>query len=474
MRSRPIAVTALAGVLALSACSPAEPSPPPPPPMHPAPGANSAGDRYFPDDGNGGYDALDYHLDVSYDPPSGKLEGDATVTAKATQDLSRFDLDLRGLDVASVTVDGQAAKFSREKSKLVVTPAGPLRSGSTFRARVRYSGVPEKTPHDGGSENGWARTEDGGAYLVGEPHSASFWYPVNETPRDKATFTLTAHVPAGWTVLSNGREQGTGTKDGKTTTTWSDPNPVASYLTTIAIDKFTVKRSALPDGTPIVSGYAPGAESRDATGDRLPEVLSFLESKFGQYPQSAAGGIYLDENIHFSLETQTRPTYAKWAEILTVVHENAHQWFGDSVSLDSWSDICLNECFASYAQWMWGEREGQNLDDRYRAAIELTQGSADFWSQKLVDMGPQHLFQGVYDKGILAVHALRRALGEPAFETLLHEWVTQHRNGNASWAQFEQLVSKVAGRDLHGFLTDWFQGTQLPSKPNLYPGGLRP
>jgi len=474
MRSRPIAVLALAGVLALSACSPAEPAPPPPPPMHPAPGTATAGDQYFPDDGNGGYDALGYQVEVSYDPPTGKLGGDTTVTAKATQDLSRFDLDLRGLDVASVTVDGQPAKFGREKNKLVVTPAGPLRSGSTFRTRIRYSGVPEKTPHDGGSENGWSRTEDGGAYLVGEPHSASFWYPVNETPRDKATFTLTAHVPSGWTVLSNGRERDGGTKDGMSTTTWSDPNPVASYLTTIAIDKFTVKRSALPDGTPVVSGYAPGAEVRETSGERLPEILAFLESKFGRYPQSAAGGIYLDEDIHFSLETQTRPTYAKWAEILTVVHENAHQWFGDSVSLNSWSDICLNECFASYAQWLWSEREGQNLDDRYRAAVELTRGSPDFWGQKLVDMGTDHLFQGVYDKGILAVHALRRELGEAAFATLLHEWVTEHRNGNATWTQFEQLVSKVAGRDLHAFLADWFHGTKLPSDANLYPGGLRP
>lgn len=474
MRSRQIAVLALAGVLALSACSPAEPAAPPPPPLHPAPGAGSAGDPYFPEDGNGGYDALDYHVDVSYDPPSGRLDGDTTVSAKATQDLSRFDLDLRGLDVSGVEIDGKTAKYSREKDKLVVTPAEPLRSGSTFRTRVRYSGVPAKTPHDGGSENGWARSADGGAYLVGEPHSASFWYPVNETPRDKATFTLTAHVPAGWTVLSNGRDQGSSAKDGKTTTTWTDPNPIASYLTTIAIDKFTVQRSTLPDGTPIISGYAPGAEPREATGDRLPEVISFLESKFGKYPQSAAGGIYLDENIHFSLETQTRPTYAKWAEILTLVHENAHQWFGDSVSLNSWADICLNECFASYAQWMWGEREGQNLDDRYRAAVEITRGSTDFWGQKLVDMGPEHLFEGAYDKGILAMHALRRELGEPGFEKVLHEWVGQHRNGNATWADFEKLVSKVAGRDLSGFLNDWFHGTKLPSDADLYPGGLRP
>ncbi|WP_344862902.1 M1 family metallopeptidase [Amycolatopsis ultiminotia] len=470
MPSRRTAALILTGVLALSGCSTDDP-----PPMHPAPGAIGGGDPYYPDDGNGGYDALDYQVGVGYDPASGHLDGDTTVTAKATQDLSRFDFDLRGLDVASVEVDGKPAKFSREKEhELVVTPAEPVRSGSAFRTRVRYSGDPEKTAHSGGSENGWSRSADGGAYQVGEPHSASFWYPVNETPRDKATFTVTAHVPAAWTVVSNGRQQGSTTKDGKTTTTWQESDPVASYLTMIAIGKFTVQRATLPDGTPVVSAYAPGAEAHEATGDRLPEILSFLESKFGPYPQSAAGGVYLDEDIHFSLETQTRPTYAKWAEMPTLVHENAHQWFGDSVSLDSWSDICLNECFASYAQWLWSEREGHDLDEQYRTAVEITKASTDFWGRKLVGMGVGHEFEAVYDKGILAVHALRRELGEAAFSKLLHEWTTEHRHGNANWADFEKLVSQVAGRDLSGFLTDWFHGTKLPADADLYPGSLRP
>ena len=114
-------------------------------------------------------------------------------------------------------------------------------------------------------------------------------------------------------------------------------------------------------------------------------------------PLGVLGGIYLNENLHFSLETQTRPTYTKGVEILTVVHETAHQWFGDSVSLKDWSDICLNECLASYAQWLWAEREGQNLDDRFQAAVGIFENSTDFWSRKLTYMGAGHEFEGVYD-----------------------------------------------------------------------------
>ncbi|MGW4485892.1 M1 family metallopeptidase [Amycolatopsis sp. NPDC004368] len=446
----------------------------PPPPLHPSAGASGAGDPYYPDDGNGGYDALDYHVDVGYDPASGHLDGDTTVTAKATQDLSRFDLDLRGLGVASVEVDGKPAKFSREKGfELVVTPAQPLPAGSTYRTRVRYSGDPAKTAHDGGSEIGWSHSADGGAFMVGEPHSAAFWYPVNETPRDKATFTVTAHVPDGWTVISNGREQGSSSAGGKTTTTWTEPNPIASYLTTIAIDEFSVKRSTLPDGTPVVSAYAPGAEGQQPSGDRLRDILAFLSSKFGPYPQSAAGGIYLAEDIHFSLETQTRPTYANWANVLTLVHENAHQWFGDSVTLNSWADTCLNECFASYAQWLWSEHEGDNLDNRYRAALEITHANTQFWNRKLVDPGVGHEFEAAYDKGILALHALRRRMGDAPFSTLLHDWTTQHRHANASWSDFTHLVNHLAGQDLTPFLDDWFRTAKLPSDADLYPGSLR-
>ncbi len=461
-RRRFAAVALASAVVVAAACaSDAVSTPPPPAPMHPAPGASGAGDPYYPDDGNGGYDALGYQVDVGYDPPTGHLDGDTTVTAKATQDLSRFDLDLRGLNVVSVEVDGKPVPFAREKAfELAITPTAPIRAGTTFRTRVRYGGEPGKTP-----DSAWRRSADGGAFVIGEPHSAAFWYPVDETPRDKATFQLTAHVPGGWTVVSSGREQGT--------TSWTEPTPVASYLTTIAIGKFSVDRGRLPDGTPLLQAYAPGADEQRALGARLPEVIGFLSGKFGPYPQSAAGGIYLADDVGFSLETQTRPTYTKGVEILTLVHETAHQWFGDSVSLENWSDICLNECFASYAQWLWAEREGQNLDDRYHTAIEITHDSTDFWSQKLVDMGAGHEFQGVYNKGILALHALRRKVGDAAFDRILHTWTTAHRHANATWSDFETMVSQVSGQNLRAFLEDWFRGTKLPVDADLYPGSLR-
>jgi len=439
-----------------------------------APGADGAGDSYYPKDGNGGYDVTAYHVSISYDPATKELTGDTLVTAKAGDQLADFNLDLNGLEVSSVEVDGAKADYDREgEHELAITPATPVEKGASFETRVKYSGVPMMTEDGTLGENGWQIATSGGAFAAGEPHSATNWYPANDTPKDKATFKLDARVPTGWSVISNGREEApTAGTDGWTTYHWTEPNRIATYLTTVGIDKWTFDRSTLPDGTPVVSAYAPGAEDKRDVESRLPEILAFLSEKFGPYPQSAAGGIYINESIGFSLETQGRPIYADWAELSVVVHENAHQWYGDSVSVNDWRDICLNECFASYAQWLWDEaKEGANLDEQYRT--QVARGTDQFWSGKLYDMGAGNEFSSVYDKGPLALHALRRQIGDETFNKVLKDWPTKHKDGNASWLEFEKFVSDAAGQDLSGFFTAWFHNDTQPADEYLYPGPLR-
>ncbi|WP_042220113.1 M1 family metallopeptidase [Kutzneria albida] len=444
------------------------------PPSAGTPGAPGAGDPYYPTDGNGGYEVSDYHVSISYDPVSHHLDGDTVVTAAATQDLSSFNLDLNGLTVRSVTVNGAPAAFTRTGDhELVITPKRMLREGAEIRTEVRYDGTPAPIKDPRLGNNGWQFSSTGGAFAAGEPHSASTWYPVNDTPTNKASFHLSARVPDGWSVISNGLERGSSSKDGWTTFRWAEPNPIASYLTTVAIDKWTFERSKLADGTPLVNAYAPGAENKKEIEARLPEILDFLSSKFGRYPQVAAGGIFLADHIGFSLETQTRPTYAQWTDLDTIVHENAHQWWGDSVSVDKWKDVCLNECFASYATWLWDEAKNKvNLDDQYRERVASLRNSPSFWAGKLYDMGPGNEFTSVYSKGPMALHALRRQIGERAFDTVLKRWQVQHREENGSWTQFEQLVQRVSGQDLRGFFDAWFHGATIPADRYLFPGAL--
>ena len=468
MRVRRLA--ALAAVAAL--CAGCTPTAKPDDEVVGTPGARSAGDPYYPTSGNGGYHASNYDVAITYDPTSHHLDGDTTITAKASQALSEFSLDLSGLDVRAVTVDGRAARQRRDGDKLVITPAQAVADASTFTIGVRYDGVPApiKSPKIGAE--GWQISASGGAFAAGEPQSASTWYPVNDTPTDKASFHLAAKVPNGWSAISNGVPGRDESKDGWTTYRWDEPHPIASYLTTVGVDHWTMANTRLADGTPVVSAFAPGTDDKKALEDRLPEILDFLSSRFGRYPQDAAGGIFLADKIGYSLETQTRPIFAQWTNLSTVVHENAHQWWGDSVSVQQWKDVCLNECMASYAQWLWSEaKEGANLDAQYRQLVPKGQ---QVFGGKLYDMGAGNEFTAVYTKGPMALHALRRTIGDDAFFEVLKTWPALHRDGNATWPEFEAYVAKIGGKDLRGFFDAWFRGTTQPADQYLWPGSLKP
>ncbi|WP_086848628.1 M1 family metallopeptidase [Amycolatopsis kentuckyensis] len=441
------------------------------------PGSDGAGDSYYPQDGNGGYDVADYNLKVTYDPASHQLTGNQDIAARATQALSSFNLDFKGLTVDSVKVDGRDARFSRSGDhELVVTPSRALWRGQHFKVKIAYHGVPAPISDPALGNNGWQFAQAGGAFVAGEPRSATTWYPVNDTPLDKATFHLAITVPDEWGVIANGREKPSVKAPGGTTHVWAEETPIVPYMTTVAIDKWTFDRQKRKDGTPIVSAFAPGVpDSTKQAEARLPEILDFLESKFGKYPIDAAGGIFLNEQIGFSLETMSRPIYsAGWAgTVPTIVHENAHQWYGDSVAVAHWRDVCLNECFASYATWLWDEaKEGVDLNKQY--ADDVKTAPARLWNGKLYDMGQGNEFTYVYSKGPMMLHALRNYIGEQAFSWVLKTWPSLHRDGNASVQEFQRFTEFAAHRSLQGFFDAWVYGTGKPADQYLYPGGLKP
>ncbi|MCB5910010.1 M1 family metallopeptidase [Streptomyces pinistramenti] len=439
----------------------------------PAAGATGGKDPYFPDDGDARYDVTHYDVRIAYDPArTDRLDGDTTVTARAVQALDRFALDLKGFDIASVTVNGAPAKaFSRSGAhKLVVETAHRVAKGATFKVRVKYAGKPDA--------EGWHTLASGGVNVSGEPHSATSWYPSNDHPSDKATFALTATVPKGWTAIGNGLPGATTAKGATTTFRWHEDRPMATYLSTVAIDKFTVHKAKLPDGTPVITAYSPDMPIDAETEGQQKDILGFLASKFGPYPFSSAGAIVIgaaadDRNGPLALETQSRPTYTAALFDASMVHENAHQWFGDSVSFTDWRDGCLAECFAQYANQLWEEHKGANLDASYTDEVETNKDTPSYWATKLYDPGQgKELDFGLYFKGALMLHALRRTIGDDAFFTTLRRWTGDHAYGNASFPQFEALAAKVSHKDLKGFFDAWVRGTTLPPKQYLYPGSL--
>jgi hypothetical protein len=202
------------------------------------PGAAGAGDAYFPLDGNGGYDTQHYLLDVKYDPATDVLDGVATIRARATQNLSRFNLDLEGLTVQSIEIDGRRVTWRRDGGELIVTPREGIRDDQSFTTVIKYRGIPE-TINDLFGLSGFIHTDDG-AMIVGEPKVADTWYPVNDHPSDKAAYTFQVTVPAGLEAVANGILESSKTKHGWTTWTWDAKEPMASYLVTASVGQFNL------------------------------------------------------------------------------------------------------------------------------------------------------------------------------------------------------------------------------------------
>lgn len=457
-------------------------------PGAPVAGADGIGDPYYPTAGNGGYQVESYDVTLTYRPEDNELTATTVVTAEVTEPdgLTAFNLDLQPtMTVTAATVEtgsgvGQAgpAGYTHTGAELTLTPAAPLEPGSRFVATIDYGGSPDVIAGgtSGLGDGGWYRTSGGGAIAAGEPFSASAYFPVNEHPSDPATFRFTITVPEGWDAAAAG-DRVTGSLPaapaGMHTVRYEQPVPVPAFLTTVIVDRLTFVEDS-SGAVPILNVFTQAGLRAADLARRTPQVLQVLADRFGPYPFASYGGIYTGESLSFALETVGRPVYADWVDLDTLIHETAHQWFGNAVPIASWSDICLAECFASYAPWLYAEQVGSvNLDEMFRREVARRAGQEDFWRIPLVDMGPGNEFTSVYRRGPLALHALRLEIGAAAFDALLRDWVADRRGLPSSFGQWSVAVDRAAGRDMTPFLDAWFRGTAVPPEPYLTPAGLR-
>ncbi|MGW3208559.1 M1 family metallopeptidase [Streptomyces sp. NPDC001135] len=435
----------------------------------PTPGAPGIGDAYFPRLGNGGFDALHYDLDVAYAPGTGRLDGRTTLTARATQNLSSFDLDLQQLQITGVEVNGRRAGFTRDGDEVTVTPRRSLRRGRTFEVTVTYGGIPQPLggPIVFGSKYGWMKTADG-VFVACEPNAASTWFPSSDHPSDKATYDIRIKAPKGLTGVSNGRLLSTYDKGGSTYTHWRESKPMATYLATATIGKFDVRTGRTPGGIPLYVAIDPVLRNSNNVDVYAVTAAAtdYWSRVFGPYPFEETGAIVDDmPEAGFSLEVQSKPAYSAVRSETTIVHELAHQWFGDSVSVARWKDIWLNEGFATYAQWLWAEHQGtRSAHDSFLAAYDARPADSGFWQIKVDDPQRDTMFSSaVYQRGAMTLQALRERIGDKAFFTLLPAWTRLHRYGNADTAGFIRLAERVSGQKLDDLFDTWLSTTGRPA-----------
>ncbi|MFF3908689.1 M1 family metallopeptidase [Streptomyces sp. NPDC001848] len=435
----------------------------------PAPGSAGVGDSYFPQLGNGGFDARHYALDVAYAPDTGRLDGRTTITARATQSLTSFDLDLQQLQVTKVEVNGRRAQFTRQGDEIRITPRGVLPKGRDFTVAVTYGGIPQPLggPIVFGSKYGWMKTADG-VFVACEPNAASTWFPSSDHPSDKATYDIRIKAPKGLTAVSNGRLVSTYDKGDQTVTHWRESKPMATYLATATIGKFDVRTGKTPSGIPIYVAIDPVLKNSNSVDVYAvtAEATDYWSKVFGPYPFEETGAIVDDmPEAGFSLEVQSKPAYSAVRNETTIVHELAHQWFGDSVSVERWKDIWLNEGFATYAQWLWAEHKGtRSAHDSFVAAYDARPADNPFWQIEVADPQRDTMFaSAVYQRGAMTLQALRERIGDTAFFRLLPAWTALHRYGNANTADFIRLAEKVSGQRLDDLFQKWIFTTGKPT-----------
>ncbi len=442
----------------------------------PTPGAAGIGDSFYPGFGNGGYDVQNYDLNLNVsDVVTSALIGVATIAANATQDLSSFNLDFIGFAIDGITVNGKPATYSRDGQELTITPAEPIYRDDPFTVEVKYNGSPKQiTSVALPVLTGWVSYGDG-SFVLSEPDGAANYYPVNDHPLDKATYKFTVTVPDPYQVAANGTLEGAIDDGNKTTYKFETRDPLASYLSTVNISNFDQQTGQVANGIPIRNYFGVGI-SADLLKpfEKQPEMLSFFSSIFGDYPFDVYGAVVMNTETGSALETQTlfifgldqlgRPDSEE-----IVAHELSHQWFGDSVSLADWSDIWLNESFATYSQGLWVEHSqghdalNQWVTDEYNSVA----GNFD----QLLPPGkpaPDDLFNsGVYDWGALGLHALRLQIGDDAFFQTLKTYYDRNKGGNVTPEDFISAAEDASGQALHPFFDRWFYSDTLPDIPEL-------
>ena len=447
-------------------------------------GGELSSDSFYPHLGNSGYQVEHVELVIDFrELPH--IEGTATFIVEPLEDLRSFVLDTGDLDISNVLIGDRAATHEGGP-ELRITPAKPLPSGDLVSVVVEYSGTVGVS--DSGInvlESGVRGSDSGGWFNVSEPDGATSWFPANDHPQDKATYTLKFTVNRGQQVVTSGTRVFEEESLEGLTVVYEMSAPIAPYLVALGIGEFRIIDHGNVGGVLLTDYVEAGLDLSTISGvlSLQPAMMDFLSTVYGPYPFETYGSLVVDSDFGGALEEQTLSTFSRGAVRETiVVHELGHQWFGDSLSLSDWSDIWLNEGFATYTEWLWIEHtQGQDaFDETIETNYELISGAvigADLdetlaWLKVTFpppkEISPDNLFSwSVYLRGGMTLHALRVQVGDSMFFQILNRWATENRYGNVTTQMFIDLSQEVSGQDLEAFFESWLHDDLPPAIQEL-------
>lgn len=430
-------------------------------------------DPYLPGNGNLGYKVSRYDLDLEYKVSTNRLAATALITATTLSTLTRFSLDLsHALKVDRVTIKGhKVRRFSHHHRKLTITMADELPAGGVMTILVKYSGNPRPIRGPWG-EVGWEELTEG-SLVASQPNGAASWYPCDDHPTSKAAYGITITTDTPFMAVANGVLVRKRTRAGHTTWVYEQAEPMATYLATIQIGQYT--RKTLSTKPVPIHGVYPAAlrHNFDLDFAKQTQMMEAFVEMFGPYPFPEYSVVITDDDLEIPIEAQGMSIFGanhcsgSGSFERLVAHELAHQWFGNSLTLNRWRHIWLHEGFACYSEWLWSERSG-GMSAEAHARKYYDRLAASPVDLIIGDPGPEMMFDDrVYKRGALTLHALRRRLGDAAFFDLLREWTHRHRYSSVTTEDFTGLAARFSSRPLNDIWDQWLGQQSLPMYPGL-------
>lgn len=431
-------------------------------------------DPYLSGHGDISYRVSHYDLKLTYKVAANRLDERAQLYVEIAEATDRIHVDLYGLRITKVFLDGQPVKY-RHRRQRVAVEVGQRAPGERFLLEFRVTGKPQPVPGVHGAA-GWEELTDG-AMVGSQPNGAPGWFPCNDDAADKATYRIEITTDPEYHVVANGTLADATRRGATTTWTYVMDRPMSPYLATVQIGPYTVqKRSA---GVPVEVVHPPavdvGAGSAFAHQGEMVDLFCEL---FGPYPFGEYRAVVVDDDLEIPLEAQGLSTFGRnlvapeWENERLVAHELAHQWFGNSVTGCRLSDIWLHEGFACYAEWLWSDHRSSGSDTlsvQERAAEHHERLQATPRGATLADPGMESMFDDwVYKRGALTLHAIRALLGDAAFFEVLRSWTAAHAGGSVTTDDFEAHCLDRAGSTAHqmdSLLRAWLHESELPDLP---------
>ncbi|HEX6534388.1 MAG TPA: M1 family metallopeptidase [Gemmatimonadaceae bacterium] len=429
------------------------------------------------DDSTAAIDVLYYALDLSLDPAAATVSGRVRLVARALRPTTSAPLQLAPtMHVSAVRSHGRALLFWRHGDALVITLPRRARAGDTLDFTIRYAG-----------ERGAGARGEGGLHFgthagvpivasYGLPYSARDWWPSHDTPADKAdSATLVFTVPAPLVAVSNGRlAWRRANADGTITFRWEVRSPIYPDVISVAATNYVTlpMRYVGLDGRPVpieLDVYPEDSAKARVTLSRIPEILRAYAEMFGAYPYAGEKYGIAEFPLHGYREHQTITSLgAAWitgdhASDRTIAHEVAHQWFGNHVSVRHWSDIWLNEGFATYASALWREHvEGRASYARAMRALDTDDFAGTVVLPDSADVS-RMFTHTTFNKGAWVLHMLRHVIGDTTFRSVLRGWVRDHGRAPVTTRDFRQACERAYGAPLGWFFDEWLLRSGRPS-----------